>query len=211
MSQHANHPAVRVEYPNWVDSIVDWVGAYASDEDRMRLAIAVSRTSVERARSSLEWSASGWCAALRATTLPSSASKRAPSSPRHITISRRAGSRSSATFCAPRHAPSSSFTGRTAERSTTVERLARNRAEIPGHRPHTIKPQSTDQRIPETEPMKVGVADDDCAPELRGAHDGLMRPPAAIQMGSRFLGTRIKGEVVQWSAMHSCCAGFALR
>ncbi|MEO7502612.1 MAG: nucleoside deaminase, partial [Gemmatimonadaceae bacterium] len=48
MSQHADHPVVRVEYPDWVDNVVDWSRAYASDEDRMRLAIAVSRTNVER-------------------------------------------------------------------------------------------------------------------------------------------------------------------
>ena len=48
MSQPANHPIVRVEYPDWVDSIVDWDRTYATDEDRMRLAIAVSRTNVER-------------------------------------------------------------------------------------------------------------------------------------------------------------------
>ena len=48
MPEHANRPVVHVEYPDWVDSIVDWNRAYASDEDRMRLAIAVSRTNVER-------------------------------------------------------------------------------------------------------------------------------------------------------------------
>ena len=48
MSPHANRPIVHVEYPDWVESIVDWNRTYASDEDRMRLAIAVSRTNVER-------------------------------------------------------------------------------------------------------------------------------------------------------------------
>jgi tRNA(Arg) A34 adenosine deaminase TadA len=48
MPQHENHPAVNVEYPDWVDSVVGWNRTYASDEDRMRLAIAVSRTNVER-------------------------------------------------------------------------------------------------------------------------------------------------------------------
>ena len=43
------HPIVHVEYPSWVDEVVDWNRAYATDEDRMRLAIAVSRTNVERA------------------------------------------------------------------------------------------------------------------------------------------------------------------
>lgn len=49
MPSEANRPIVHVEYPDWVDSIVDWNRSYASDEDRMRLAIAVSRTNVERA------------------------------------------------------------------------------------------------------------------------------------------------------------------
>ena len=48
MPHPPNHPVVRVEYPDWVDSLVDWKRAYTSDEDRMRLAIAVSRTNVER-------------------------------------------------------------------------------------------------------------------------------------------------------------------
>lgn len=49
MTQHGSHPVVHVEYPDWVESIVDWNRAYATDEDRMKLAIAVSRTNVERA------------------------------------------------------------------------------------------------------------------------------------------------------------------
>lgn len=48
MADKAHRPIVHVEYPDWVDSIVDWNRTYASDEDRMRLAIAVSRTNVER-------------------------------------------------------------------------------------------------------------------------------------------------------------------
>lgn len=44
-----NHPIVHVEYPSWVDDVVDWNRTYATDEDRMTLAIAVSRTNVERA------------------------------------------------------------------------------------------------------------------------------------------------------------------
>jgi tRNA(Arg) A34 adenosine deaminase TadA len=43
------HPIVHVEYPDWVDSVVDWDRSYGSDEERMRLAIAVSRANVERA------------------------------------------------------------------------------------------------------------------------------------------------------------------
>ena len=41
-------PAVHVEYPSWVQSIVDWNRVYATDDERMRLAIAVSRANVER-------------------------------------------------------------------------------------------------------------------------------------------------------------------
>jgi tRNA(Arg) A34 adenosine deaminase TadA len=42
------HPSVHLEYPDWVDDIVDWTRCYATDEDRMRLAIAVSHENVER-------------------------------------------------------------------------------------------------------------------------------------------------------------------
>jgi tRNA(Arg) A34 adenosine deaminase TadA len=48
MTKAANHPVVNVEYPDWVDSVVDWTRTYSSDEDRMRLAIDVSRVNVER-------------------------------------------------------------------------------------------------------------------------------------------------------------------
>jgi tRNA(Arg) A34 adenosine deaminase TadA len=40
--------AVHVEYPDWVKTVVDWDRAYATDDERMRLAIAVSRANVER-------------------------------------------------------------------------------------------------------------------------------------------------------------------
>jgi tRNA(Arg) A34 adenosine deaminase TadA len=40
--------AVHVEYPAWVHETVDWERAYTSDEERMRLAIALSRENVER-------------------------------------------------------------------------------------------------------------------------------------------------------------------
>ena len=43
-----DHPVVHVEYPDWVYSLVDWDKPYATDDDRMRLAIAVSRMNVER-------------------------------------------------------------------------------------------------------------------------------------------------------------------
>jgi tRNA(Arg) A34 adenosine deaminase TadA len=40
--------AVHVDYPPWVNDTVDWDRTYDSDEDRMRLAIAVSHENVER-------------------------------------------------------------------------------------------------------------------------------------------------------------------
>ncbi|HEX2724091.1 MAG TPA: nucleoside deaminase [Gemmatimonadaceae bacterium] len=49
MRDSAIHPVVRIEYPEWVDSVVDWKRTYESDHDRMRLAIEVSRQNVERA------------------------------------------------------------------------------------------------------------------------------------------------------------------
>jgi tRNA(Arg) A34 adenosine deaminase TadA len=48
MARQESPPVVHVEYPEWVDSIVDWNRPYATDEERMTLAIAVSRTNVER-------------------------------------------------------------------------------------------------------------------------------------------------------------------
>jgi tRNA(Arg) A34 adenosine deaminase TadA len=39
---------VHVEYPEWVSSVVEWERVYRTDEERMRLAIAVSRENVER-------------------------------------------------------------------------------------------------------------------------------------------------------------------
>lgn len=41
-------PPVRIDYPAWVASVVDWDRAYATDEERMRLAIQMSRENVER-------------------------------------------------------------------------------------------------------------------------------------------------------------------
>jgi tRNA(Arg) A34 adenosine deaminase TadA len=41
-------PTVHLEYPEWVQTTVDWEREYASDADRMTLAIAVSRTNDER-------------------------------------------------------------------------------------------------------------------------------------------------------------------
>ncbi|MDQ6717894.1 MAG: nucleoside deaminase [Gemmatimonadota bacterium] len=48
MEKASNHPVVNVEYPDWVDSVVDWTRTYSSDEDKMRQAIDVSRVNVER-------------------------------------------------------------------------------------------------------------------------------------------------------------------
>jgi tRNA(Arg) A34 adenosine deaminase TadA len=39
---------VRIDYPAWVSELVDWQRSYRSDEDRMRLAIELARTNVER-------------------------------------------------------------------------------------------------------------------------------------------------------------------
>ncbi len=42
----SSHPVIRVEYPAWVDDVVDWNWRYLTDEDRMRLAVAVARENV---------------------------------------------------------------------------------------------------------------------------------------------------------------------
>ena len=39
--------SVHIDYPGWVDELVDWERSYQTDEDRMRLAIAVSDANVE--------------------------------------------------------------------------------------------------------------------------------------------------------------------
>src|SRR5258708_22367316 len=39
---------VRIGYPDWVDEMVDWDRRFGSDEERMRLAIAVAHENVER-------------------------------------------------------------------------------------------------------------------------------------------------------------------
>lgn len=39
---------VRIDYPDWVDSVVEWERRFPSDGDRMRLAIALARANVER-------------------------------------------------------------------------------------------------------------------------------------------------------------------
>ena len=48
MTADSAHPVVHVEYPDWVDSIVDWNRPCKSDHERMRVAIAVARANVER-------------------------------------------------------------------------------------------------------------------------------------------------------------------
>src|SRR5215213_4637795 len=42
------HPVVHVDYPDWVRGTIAWDAVYRTDEERMRLAIAVSRENVER-------------------------------------------------------------------------------------------------------------------------------------------------------------------
>lgn len=49
MKRDASHPVVHVEYPDWVNSVVDWERAYPTDEERMRLVIVLARANVERA------------------------------------------------------------------------------------------------------------------------------------------------------------------
>jgi tRNA(Arg) A34 adenosine deaminase TadA len=41
-------PVVHVEYPDWVKDVVDWDRIHRTDEERMRLAIALSRENVDR-------------------------------------------------------------------------------------------------------------------------------------------------------------------
>jgi len=42
------YPVVHIEYPDWVDSVVNWNRRYSSDDERMRLAIDVARENVNR-------------------------------------------------------------------------------------------------------------------------------------------------------------------
>lgn len=41
-------PDIRVRYPSWVSSVVDWDGVHPQIEDRMRFVIQLSRENVER-------------------------------------------------------------------------------------------------------------------------------------------------------------------
>ena len=49
MKRDPAHLVVHVEYPDWVNTVVDWERAYPTDEERMRVAIDVARVNVERA------------------------------------------------------------------------------------------------------------------------------------------------------------------
>jgi hypothetical protein len=42
-----NQRAVQVDYPAWAHETIAWDAVYRTDEERMRLAIAVSRANVE--------------------------------------------------------------------------------------------------------------------------------------------------------------------
>ena len=48
MSRDPVRPIVSIDYPEWVDAVVDWEKPYETDEERMRLAIAVARENVEQ-------------------------------------------------------------------------------------------------------------------------------------------------------------------
>jgi tRNA(Arg) A34 adenosine deaminase TadA len=48
MPSDPTHPTIHIEYPDWVDEVVDWERRFDSDHDRMRLAIAVSRENITR-------------------------------------------------------------------------------------------------------------------------------------------------------------------
>jgi tRNA(Arg) A34 adenosine deaminase TadA len=48
MSSDSLYPVVQIEYPDWVESVVNWNRRYSSDEERMRLAIDVARENVNR-------------------------------------------------------------------------------------------------------------------------------------------------------------------
>ena len=43
-----SHPVLQIEYPPWVDDVVDWNRRFASDTEKMRLAIAIARENVRR-------------------------------------------------------------------------------------------------------------------------------------------------------------------
>jgi tRNA(Arg) A34 adenosine deaminase TadA len=41
-------PEIRVDYPDWVDDVVDWIRRYDTTVDRMTLAITLARENVQR-------------------------------------------------------------------------------------------------------------------------------------------------------------------
>ena len=41
-------PPIQIDYPEGVDAVVDWDRRYGTDNDRMRLAIEISRQNVMR-------------------------------------------------------------------------------------------------------------------------------------------------------------------
>lgn len=43
-----SNPVIHIEYPAWVDEVVEWDRPCFSDSDRMRLAIGIARANVER-------------------------------------------------------------------------------------------------------------------------------------------------------------------
>ena len=48
MSERAAEARVVIDYPAWVDQVVDWTASYPDDGARMRLAVALSRENVLR-------------------------------------------------------------------------------------------------------------------------------------------------------------------
>ena len=48
MADLSNQPVIHIEYPSWVDTVVDWARSYRSDEDRMRVAIAVAQANIDQ-------------------------------------------------------------------------------------------------------------------------------------------------------------------
>jgi tRNA(Arg) A34 adenosine deaminase TadA len=48
MNLEHHNPVVHIEYPPWVEEVIDWEKPYHSDADRMRLAISVAKENVER-------------------------------------------------------------------------------------------------------------------------------------------------------------------
>lgn len=45
--EHHN-PVVHIEYPQWIESVVNWERSYPSDQERMSVAITIARENVER-------------------------------------------------------------------------------------------------------------------------------------------------------------------